>query len=153
MYLHVYTIHIDIHASMLNLTTRLAIKMDNIPGWNIDWLDNKPQQLRNALNYTHFIPNKEDAECLEKYAIQYMMEFLVDSFSSLRHLGQLVPSRQSPNPIRKSTVVPMSVLFRDEKYTAETIEILSQLAHDADLTGDSPQVYKWIVHYIMNSCG
>ena len=95
MYVHVYTIHIDIHASMLNLTTRLAIKMDNIPGWNIDWLDNKPQQLRNALNYTHFISNKEDAECLEKYAIQYMMEFLVDSFSSLRqsHLGKLVPSR------------------------------------------------------------
>ena len=76
------------------------------------------------------------------YAVQYMMEFLVESFSLLRHLSSLVPSRQSPHPIQKSTVVPMSVLFRDEKYTAETIEILSQLAHDANLTGDSPQVRK-----------
>ena len=131
---------IDTHASMLNLTTRLAIKMDNIPDWSINWLDNKPQQSRNALNYTHFIPNKEDAENLGKYAVQFMIEFLVESFSSLRHLSHLIPSRQSPHPIHTSSVVPMSVLFRDEKYTAETIEILSQLAHDANLTGDSPQV-------------
>ena len=91
-------------------------------------------------NYTHFIPNEADAECLEKYAVQCMMEFLVKNFTSLKSLSHLVPPRQSPHPIQKSTVVPMKVLFRDEKHTAETIEILAQLAHDASLMGQSPQV-------------
>ena len=77
-----------------------------------------------ALSYSHFMPNEDDAEYLQKCAVQYMMEFLVEHFRSLRHLSHLVPPRQSPHPVRKSTVVPMKILFRDEKYTAETIEIL-----------------------------
>ena len=81
---------------MLNLTTQLAIKMDNIPDWSINWLDNKPQQSRNALNYTHFIPNKEDAENLGKYAVQFMIEFLVENFSSLRQLSHLTITTPHP---------------------------------------------------------
>ena len=134
---------------MLNLTTRLAVKMDNIPDWNIDWVDNKPQLPRSALNYTHFSLNEEDEECLEKYAVLFMMEFLVENFSSLGHISQLIPSQQSSQPIQKSSVVPMKILFCDEKYTAETIEILTQLVHDTNLTGESPQVRKaYSVHRI-----
>ena len=141
--MYVITLITDKHSSMLNVTTRLAIKMHNVPDWDVDWLDNKPQLPRSALNYTHFIPNEADAECLEKYAVQFMMEFLVENFTSLKHLSHLVPPRQSPHPIQKSTVYQsMKVLFRDEKYTAETIEILAQLTHDARLTGESPQVSK-----------
>ena len=33
-------------------------------------------------------------------------------------------------------VVPQKVLFKDEKYIQETIEILSQLIDDADLKGN-----------------
>ena len=38
-------------------------------------------------------------------------------------------------------MVPQKVLFKDEKHTQETIDILSQLIEDANLNGD-PQVHK-----------
>ena len=41
--------------------------------------------------------------------------------------------------MRKSVVVPMQALFKDEKYKSETIDILSVLMKDAALTG-TPQV-------------
>ena len=131
------TNNVDKHSSMQNLTSRLAIEINNVPNWDVNWYDNKAQHPRSALSYSHFMPNKDD---LQKCAVQYMMEFLVEHFRSLRHLSHLVPPRQSPHPVRKSTVVPMKILFHDERYTAETIEILSQLPQDANLTGESPQV-------------
>ena len=116
---------------MLNMTSRLTIRLENTPDWNVDWLDNKPQLPRSKLNHTHFLPSEDDARNLEQDAMQYMMEFLVENY--------LVPTRGSPHPIQKSSVVPMKILFRDEKYTAETIEIISKLLDDANLSGDSPQ--------------
>ena len=46
-------------------------------------------------------------------------------------------------------VVPMKVLFKDEKYTAETIDILSQIAKDAKLDHFVPQV-SFCRFYLMN---
>lgn len=44
------------------------------------------------------------------------------------------------HPQRKATVAPMEILFKDEKYKAETIDILTQLTQDAKLNGN-PQVF------------
>jgi hypothetical protein len=64
------------------------------------------------------------------------MTFLVETFPCLQHLAKLIPSPDQLHPVVQSEVVPMKILFRDEKYKAETIEILSQLLKDAGLSGD-----------------
>ena len=63
------------------------------------------------------------------------MGFLVSAFQSLSDLKEFVPSREVVHPVEKSVVVPMKILFKDEKYKSETIEILQQLMADADLKG------------------
>ena len=68
-----------------------------------------------------------------------MMRFLVEQFPSLSHLAKSVPDRKSIHPIAVDEVVPMTVLLKDEKYIAETIDILSTLLEDANLNG-KPQV-------------
>lgn len=65
------------------------------------------------------------------------MELLVQEFASLQHLTCLVPARKSPHPVQTPQVAPMAILFRDEKYKAETIEIIRQLMDDAKLSGKS----------------
>ena len=64
------------------------------------------------------------------------MGFLVESFPSLKDLAQFIPLTEPLHPIVKSEVVPMKILFMDEKYKSETIEILSRLLDDASLSGD-----------------
>ena len=124
---------------MLNLTARLALKIQNLPNWDFDWSDTRPQQSRQSLTISNFLPSEDDAQQLKKRAILYMMEFLATEFKSLADLKQFIPSQQSLHPVQKSVVVPMKVLFKDEKYKSETIDILTQLMTDAQLTGD-PQV-------------
>ena len=67
------------------------------------------------------------------------MEILVSEFKSLSPLQPLLPQQELLHPVQKSEVVPMKVLFKDEKYKDETLDILTQLMKDAKLTGD-PQV-------------
>lgn len=64
------------------------------------------------------------------------MEILVTEFSSLQYLKPVVPKRTSPHISSKSEIVPMKLLFNDEKKTSETIIILQQLVHDAKLDGE-----------------
>ena len=130
---------LDHHSTMLNLTARITVQMQNLPDWDVDWTDSRPQKNWSTLTCSDFLPDETDASELHKRAILYMMEVLVTEFNSLSDLKDLVPPRQSPHPIKKSLVVPMKVLFRDEKCKSETIEILSDLMKDATLTGD-PQV-------------
>ena len=54
-----------------------------------------------------------------------MMEFLAMELKSLADLKHLIPSQQSSHPVQKSVVVPMKVLFKDEKYIHEMIDILT----------------------------
>ena len=67
------------------------------------------------------------------------MRFLAEEFNSLSNLESFAPKNQSPHPVQKSDVISMKVLFKDEKYMSETVDILSQLMVDANMTGD-PQV-------------
>ena len=122
---------------MLNVTGRLAVRLRNLPDWEIDWSDSSPQRSRQSLGIEDILPTEEDALELKSRATRYMMNFLVTEFPDLAGLRQYVPARVSLHPVHKSEVVPMKVLYKDEKYTSETIDILSQLATDADLCGES----------------
>ena len=65
-----------------------------------------------------------------------MMGFLVETFSNLNDLSELVPEQESIHPVSRSEVVPMKILFKDEKYKSQTIDILTQLISDANLSGN-----------------
>ena len=123
----------------MNSTTRLAVKIQNLPDWDVDWFDTHPQQSRQALTISDILPSVEDASVLEKRAVRFLMSFLVSEFSSLSDLSSLVPTQPSPNPVQKSVVAPMELLQKDEKYKSEIIDILTRLMKDAHLSGE-PQV-------------
>ena len=77
------------------------------------------------------------------------MRFLVNEFTGLEDLKKYVPNHQHQHqhqhqqlhPVVRTEVVPQKVLFKDEKYIQEMIDILSQLIEDANLNGD-PLVHK-----------
>lgn len=124
---------------MLNLTSRLAIKVMNLPEWEVDWSDRSPQRSLDSLTLTDFLPTEDDAGELKKRAIIYVMKLLVDEFPNLADLKAFTTSDNIPTEVLKCEVVPMVVLFKDEKYIADTIDILTRLMEDAHLTGN-PQV-------------
>ncbi len=128
---------LDKHSSMLNVTARLAVRINNLPDWDVDWNDTTPQCSRSKLGCDHFLPSTEDADALNEAAVQYTMEFLVQEFDCLRNMKHHVPPHQSPHPVETPDVAPMAILFKDEKYKAETIEIIRQLMEDAALCGNS----------------
>ena len=124
---------------MLNVTGRLAVRLRNLPDWEIDWSDSSPQRSRQSLGIEDILPTEEDALELKSRATRYMMNFLVTEFSDLAGLRQYVPARVSLHPVHKSELSSPheGVVQKDEKYTSATIDILSQLATDADLCGES----------------
>ena len=126
----------DRHSSMMNVTSRLALRIRYLPDFEFDWSDTTPQRPRDSLTADDFLPSEEDARILKQHAVHFMMGFLVESFTSLSDLTKFVPALEHLHPITKSEVVPMKVLFYDEKYKSETI---SRLACDANLSG-TPQV-------------
>ena len=46
---------------MLNVTARLALKINHLPDWEVDWEDVAP---RNSLTYDTFLPNIDDASAI-----------------------------------------------------------------------------------------
>ena len=129
----------DKHATMLNMTARLAVEIQNLPNWTIDWTDNTPQRDPATMTISDLLPNERDGQELHKQAVQHIMCFLVEEFSSVTYLAALISPEDTPHKICKSTIVPMKVLFKDEKYKSETVDILDKLAVDAQLTG-KPEV-------------
>ena len=130
---------------MLNITSRLAVSLRHFPTWNIDWADTTPQKSQEALSVEDFLPREADARELKERAVLFMMRFLVKEISSLSDLKDLVPPESPMHPVQKTETIPMCVLFKDEKYTSETVDILAQLIIDANLNGQ-PQVYVIHVH-------
>ena len=83
--------------------------------------------------------SESDAEEMSARAMRYMMGFMVNNFSTFSDLKKFVPEETLLHPMVKTEVIPMKILFRDEKYISETIEIPTKLLEDAKLRGD-PQV-------------
>ena len=135
---------------MLNATSRIAIRISNLPDWEIDWSDTIPQRSRDSLTVVDFMLSETDAAEIHERAVCYMMGFMVKSFSTFSDLKKFVPEERPIHTVVKTEVVPMKVLFRDEKYISETIEILSDLVKSAKLSGQ-PQVscaQKCTLHYM-----
>ena len=130
---------------MLNLTSTLAVKIKNLPAFEFDWADTTPQRPRTSLNVDDFLPSEADATVLHQRAVHYMMGFLVETFSNLKHLAEFVPEPESIHSVTKSQVVPMKILYKDEKYKSQTIDILTQLMSDANLSGQHQVHYYRII--------
>lgn len=144
IHVHVHAITIgtnltDYHSHMMNVTARLAVRIRYLPDFPFEWSDTQPQRSHQSLTIDDFLPSKDDALELQ-HGIQYLMEFLVENFTDLAHLQKFVPPVEPIHPPEKTEVVPMIILFKDEKLKSDTIDILSQLITDANLDG-TPQVH------------
>ena len=129
---------------MMNVTARLAIRMRFLPDFPFEWSDTQPQRSRQSLTVDDFFPSKDDAQ---ERAIHYIMGFLVENISDLAEFVPLL------HPPQKSEVVPMKILFKDEKLKTDTIDILSQLMGDANLDGSAQvQSYMCIHMYTICTC-
>lgn len=49
--------HVDAHNTMLNVTTRLAVSIRNIPPWDFDWIDTTPQKHWRDLTVDDLLPS------------------------------------------------------------------------------------------------
>ena len=124
---------------MMNVTARLATKIRYLPDFPFEWTDTQPQLSRQSITVDLYLPDKEDATRLQEHGVHYLMEFLVEHFTDLAHMKEYIPPVEPLHPPQKSEVVPMKLLFKDEKLKTDTIDILSQLITDANLDG-TPQV-------------
>ena len=68
------------------------------------------------------------------------LKFLVSNFSTFSDLKKFAPDEAPLHPVVKTEVIPMKILFRDEKYISKTIEVLTKLVEDAKLCGE-PQSF------------
>ena len=125
---------------MENTTSRLAVRITKFPPFEFEWNDTTSQRSRSQLSETDILPSEADGADLHARMIKFMMSFIVKELVSLSDLSQFVPSDAfSSLSVQKSEVVPLKLLFRDEKSIDETIQILVQYIQDADLDG-APQV-------------
>ena len=129
-----FYMHVDRHARMLNITSRIACRVRYLPNWEFDWSDTAPQRNRDSLGAVDFMMSEDDAS---HYRASYPVhdEVLGAGIQYFSDLKRFLPDETPLHPVTKSEVVPMKVLFRDEKYVSETIEILMDLAKNAKLTG------------------
>ena len=89
------TFILDHHSAMLNVTSRLAVKIENMPDWEVDWSDKHPQCSRHTLTCSSdFLPSAEDASEIKSNGTQFMTKFLASEFSSLKDLSDFIPTRQ-----------------------------------------------------------
>ena len=68
----------DKHNCMLNVTSRLAVRLENLPNWNVDWADSQPQRTCQSLNISDFLASLEDACHLKERATAFLMKFLAE---------------------------------------------------------------------------
>ena len=117
------------------MLSRLAVKIKNLPPFDFDWADTTPQRPRTSLDVDDFLPSEADATALHQRAVHYMTGFLVETLSSLKHLSEFFPEPVDPSYKKIRSSVPMKILYEDEKYKSQTIDILTQLMSDTNLLG------------------
>ena len=73
---------------------------------------------------------------LKTESFLYTAQYLVKEFNSLGSPQKFLLQSQI-HPVVKTEFVSMKVLFKNDKYTSETIHILCSLMKDADLKGNN----------------
>lgn len=131
--IHTCTHMVDRHSSMMNITSRLAVRVQHIPA-DVDWSDTTPQRAVESLTIDDFLVSAEEAAQFTERAVEYTARFLTGEFKAIKHLEKFLTQIFTPV---KTEYVPMKVLFKDEKFISETIEILCQLVKDASLNGSN----------------
>ena len=122
---------------MENTTSRLAVRIKKYPPFNFEWNDMTPQKSRGDLNESDVLASEEDGVRLRSHMLKFMMSFMVKQLISLSDLAKFITS-QNPPPVEKSEIIPLKMLFRDEKFIDENIQML-QYMKDAASEG-TPQV-------------
>ena len=87
----------DRHSSMLNVTSRLAVKIKHVPE-NIAWQDTSCQKSRSSLSLSDMLPGPEEGKIFCDHGVLTVMELLVSELKSREGIKQLVPRRTSPYP-------------------------------------------------------
>ena len=82
----------------------------------------QPQRSRESLSISDFLPSKEDAAELESRAVHFLMHFLTEEFEAIIRPKKYAPKQKQLHQSTKTEVVPIEVLFKDEKYRSKTIE-------------------------------
>ena len=72
---------------MLKLTSWIALKIQNLPDWDVDWTDDWPWKSQSSLTCADFLPDEADATDVHKRAIVLVMEILVAEFTLLGDIG------------------------------------------------------------------
>ena len=125
---------LDTHNTMVNVTTRIAVKIKNLPPFDFNWDSTTPQKPRGSVTVDDVLPSEADGETLFHRVVNFVKHFLVKHFQSLKHLK--VEGDTCALSTEKSTIVPMPLINRDEKYTDETIRILHDYVKDCGFVGD-----------------
>ena len=102
------------------------VSIKHLSDWEVDWDDTKPLRSRKGLQLKDLLPSEADGE----------EQLLVTEFDSLSDLKRHVHPEE---PLLTANVVLMRLLFQNEKYTSENVEILRETAKDSNLHGN-PQV-------------
>ena len=126
------------HNKMENTTTRLAVQISKLPDWEFSWEDTTPRGSCKNLTEEDILANEEDGLVLYELLVKYVCTFIAHGFDDLTELRVLVDPNSAPR-VKPSVVIPMKILFHDEKYADENILILQKLAKDVKMTG-IPQV-------------
>lgn len=78
--------YIGDHNKMENTTTRLAVKISNLPDGEISWEDSTPQGLRKDLTEEDVLANEEDGQILYERMVKYVCSFVTREFDDLSEL-------------------------------------------------------------------
>ena len=94
-----------------------------------------PQGSRSQLTVAGILSDADDSMVLTKQALVFLQHFITSQFDDVHDLQPFLPGTHTPESVEKTEVVPMRLVFRDEKYVTENVAILRDLARDANLTG------------------
>ena len=68
----------DVHQQMVNVTSRLAVKVKYLPDVIIDWSDATPQRSRSTHHWS--LSKEADSEEMYTRAVEHVMRFMATHF-------------------------------------------------------------------------
>ena len=88
---------------MMNVTSRLAVKIHHLPDFEFSWSDKSPHRSRDSTTIEDILPSQDDSRVLKEHAVQFMMRFLVEAFCSLKDMNKLGLTNSPCTKIRDCT--------------------------------------------------